>query len=216
MSAQRNAPCIRLLIAEDHFLPRFAVESLIAMEPDLMIVGQVETGEDAIVAYQRWLPDVVMMDIRMPKLDGISAASAIIRQSPTAKILMLSQYDTEEDVGRALEAGASGYLRKDVTAAELLAAIRAVAAGERVLDSRASEASRLRGADKRLTAREQEVLSLVATGANNPEIGKLLGISEGTVRIHMSHLMSKLGVSRRTEAVTEAMKRGLLRPRSGE
>jgi DNA-binding NarL/FixJ family response regulator len=201
---------LRLLLAEDHFLPRFAVLQLIALESDLEVVGEADTGARAVELYRQLRPDVVLMDVRMPEQDGIAATAAIVKEDPAARVLMLSHYDDEEDVGRALEAGARGYLKKDVGATELLAAIRAVAAGGVHVDARAAEAARLRASDRRLSAREREILTLVGKGASNREIGVALGITEGTVRIHVSHIISKLGVTRRTEAVTAALKRGLL------
>jgi two-component system NarL family response regulator len=200
---------LRVLLAEDHFLPRFAVRSLLEREPDLQVVAEAETGWQAVALWKEHRPDVVLMDLRLPELDGHAAIAAIRRDDPAARILVLSNYEREEDVKRAMAAGAAGYLRKDVDGARLLEALRRVAGGGRYLPETASQL--LAETETRLSAREREILTLVCQARTNAEVGRALGISEGTVRIHMTNIMVKLGVKRRTEAITVALKKGLVR-----
>ena len=201
---------IRVLLAEDHFLPRFAVRTLLEREPDLEVVAEAETGWQAVELYQKERPDIVLTDLRMPEFDGFAAIAAIVRHDPRARILVLSHYESQEDVARAISAGASGYLPKDVDGRTLVEAIRSVASGLRYVPDEIARRLAEREEALPLTAREHDVLSLVAGGASNAEVGKALKISEGTARIHMTNIMAKLGVKSRTQAAAVALKRGLL------
>lgn len=203
-----SAP-LRILVVEDHFLARLAVTTLLEGQAGMQVVGHAETGWQAVDLYRKLRPDVVVMDLRMPEMDGAGATAFICREDPAARVLILSQYENEEDVKAAVAAGALGYLKKDVDGATLVEAIRAVAHGRKHLPAVAAEVSA--EASNQLTRREVEVLQLVFEGRKNAEIGETLSISEGTVRIHVSNILSKLGVKRRTEAVAIALKRGLLR-----
>lgn len=202
---------LRVLVAEDHFLARLALTTLIGDEPDLELVGRAETGWQAVALFAKLRPDVTVMDLRMPELDGVAATAALRREHAGARVLVLSNSDAPEDVRRALAAGAAGYLRKDVDGKTLVDAIRRVAAGQSYVPP--DLAQRLEEHDDagQLTRRELDILRLVARGLSNQQLADELGISEGTVRVHMSNIMLKLGVKRRTEAVAVALRRGLVR-----
>ena len=205
---------IRLLIADDHPVVRNGLRGMLASQTDFEIVGEAEDGAVAIRLVAELVPEVVLMDLRMPVMDGVSAIREIKASSPTVQILVLTTYDSDADILPAVEAGATGYLLKDSSREELFKAIRAAARGEAVLAP--AVAARLMGqmrepADDRLSNREIEVLQLVAGGSSNREIAKHLHISQATVKSHLIHIFSKLGVSDRTAAVTTALQRGILR-----
>jgi DNA-binding NarL/FixJ family response regulator len=202
---------LRILIVEDHFLPRFAVSTLINETADMKVVAEAETGWRAVEQYRQHRPDLVLMDLRLPEMDGTAATAALTREFPDARVLVLSHYESEEDVNGALRAGARGFLKKDVKAETLLTAIRTVAAGKTYVPEEVAARLNTAPAGFALSKRELDILKLVFKGLSNPEIGEALGISEGTVRVHMSNIMNKLGVKRRTEAVSAALSRGLLR-----
>jgi DNA-binding NarL/FixJ family response regulator len=206
-----NAP-IRVLVVDDHFLPRFAVKALLGDEADMQIVGEAQNGWQAVELFKQHRPDVVLMDLRLPEMDGVSAMTAVMREDPEARILVLSHYDSEVDIKRALEAGARGYLRKDTNGEILIEAIRAIASGKRYIPSEIAEKAAEPEARSSLTKRELHILTLIFKGMSNQEIANELEITEGTVRIHVSNILIKLGVKRRTEAVAVALKRGILRP----
>jgi len=204
---------IRLVIADDHPVVRAGLRGMLAGQPGFEIVGEAATGAEAVALTSRLRPDVVLMDLRMPEMDGVTAIEHIRAQHPETHVLVLTTYDTDTDILRAIEAGATGYLLKDAPREELFRAIRAAARGEAVLAPKV--AARLMGrmrapAEEALTARELEVLSLVARGASNKEIARQLHISEATVKTHLLHIFDKLGVSDRTAAVTTALERGIL------
>src|SRR5207253_3177443 len=181
-------------------------------ERDMKVAGHAGNGRDAIARFRELKPDVVLMDLAMPELDGVAAIAAIREEFPDARILVLTTYDGDENVFRALESGAKGYLLKDCTTADLLAAIRKVHSGGTHVSDRASAqlAERaMKGAS--LSPREIEVLKLIAEGKSNKEIGTILFISEGTVKTHVMSIHEKLGVTGRTESVVTAIKRGILR-----
>lgn len=211
MSKAASPQPIRILVVEDHFLPRFAVTMLVNETADLTVVAEAETGWRAVELYRQHRPDVVLMDLRLPEMDGTAATAAILREFPEARVLVLSHYESEEDVGGALRAGACGFLKKDVKAETLLRAIRAVAAGKTFVPESVAARLTVTPPGLGLSKRELDILKLVFKGLSNAEIGTALAISEGTVRVHMSNLMNKLGVKRRTEAVSTALARGLLR-----
>ena len=205
---------IRLIIVDDHPVVRAGLQGMLAGQPDLEVVGEATTGAEAVALVAELRPAVVLMDLRMPEMDGVAAIERIVAQVPETQILVLTTYDTDADILRAIEAGATGYLLKDTPREELFRAVRAAARGESVLAP--AVAARLiqqvRTPDaKSLTVREIEVLSRVAQGASNREIGRQLHISEATVKTHLLHIFSKLEVTDRTAAVTTALKRGILR-----
>jgi DNA-binding NarL/FixJ family response regulator len=205
---------IKILIADDHAIVRAGIRQLLETQPDFEIVAEVENGRQALVQTLILHPDVVLMDLRMPEMDGVEAITAIREQVPDLHILVLTTFDTDGDIVRAVDAGATGYLLKDVPREELFRAVRATARGETVLAS--SVAARLMGklrtgGDEMLSAREIEVLLLVARGSTNQEIAESLFISKATVKSHLIQICNKLGVSDRTSAVTTALERGVIR-----
>ncbi len=205
---------IRILIADDHTIVRAGIRQLLETQPDFEIVAEVENGREALEQVILHHPDVALMDLRMPEMDGVQAITTIKAQHPDIQILVLTTYDTDADIVWAVDAGATGYLLKDVPREELFRAVRATARGETVLAS--SVAARLMGkvrsgGDEMLSAREIEVLLLVARGATNQEIAENLYISKATVKSHLIQICNKLGVSDRTSAVTTALERGVFR-----
>ena len=204
---------IRLLVVDDHPVVRAGMVAVLGEEPDLEVVGEASNGAEALVQVPRLIPDVVLMDLRMPVLDG-AEATARLRAVPGApQVLVLTTYDTDADIVRAVEAGARGYLLKDAPTAVLTDAIRRAARGETVLAPpvAARLADRLRTpSGPELTTREVEVLALVARGLSNGEVGRALFIGEATVKTHLLRAFAKLGVSDRTAAVAEAHRRGLV------
>lgn len=205
---------ISLIIADDHPVVRTGLRGMLAGQPDFEIVGEAATGAEAVALTGQLQPDVVLMDLRMPGVDGVTAIARISERYPETNILVLTTYDTDADILPAIEAGATGYLLKDAPREELFRAVRAAARGESVLSP--TVASRLMGrmrapGEEALSAREIEVLELVAEGASNKEIARQVHISKATVKTHLVHIFDKLGVSDRTAAVTTALKRGILR-----
>jgi DNA-binding NarL/FixJ family response regulator len=205
---------IRIVIADDHPIVRSGVMGLLASQPEFEVVGEASNGREAVEVSRRTRPDVVLMDLRMPELDGVGAIRELCAMLPAVRILVLTTYDTDADILRAVEAGATGYLLKETPREELFRAIRATAAGTSVLSP--SVASRLVGrtrdpAEKSLSPREIEVLMLVARGTSNKLIGRDLEIGETTVKTHLLHIFAKLGVDDRTAAVTTAVERGIIR-----
>jgi len=201
---------IRVLTADDHAVVRAGIAAMIANEEDIAVVAEARDGAEAVALYGAHAPDVVLMDLRMPKQDGVTAIRAIRAANPDARIVALTTYEGDADIHRALSAGACAYLVKDVLVEELVRAIRAAAAGKRLIPP--SVASTLAEFTPRvdLTAREVEVLRLVAKGLSNREIGRVLGRTEGTVKVHLKNMHEKLGVEDRTEAVTLALQRGII------
>lgn len=205
---------IRLVIADDHPVVRAGLRTMLSNQPDFLLVGEASSGSEAVEQAIRLHPDVVLMDLRLPVLDGAKATAQIRAHQLTTAVLILTTYESTVDILRAIEAGATGYLLKDAQSEELVAAIRAVAQGKAVLAP--NVATRLvhqvsKPAQKALSTRELEVLALVAQGASNKEIARTLHLSEATVKSHLLHLFSKLDVSDRTAAVTVALERKLLR-----
>lgn len=201
----------RVLIADDHALMRNGVANLLNQEADLEVVAEAADGEAAVEAFARHLPDVTLVDLRMPRLEGVEVVRRIREAHPGARLIILTTYDTDEDIDRALQAGARAYLLKDVSAEDLLACIRAVLRGETYVAPAVAARLAKRGARVQLTPRELGVLRELAVGRANKEIAAGLGISEGTVKVHLAHLFDKLGVSSRTEAIAVAVRRGLVR-----
>ena len=205
---------IRVVLADDHLVVRTGLRAMLESDPEIEVIGEASTGSEAIELVARTTPDLVLMDLRMPDLDGVAATKRLGELYPKTKVLVLTTYDTDADILRAIEAGATGYLLKDASRDELLQATRLAAAGETALAP--SVASRLVGhvrnpAGSALSAREIEIVELVAKGLTNREIGRRLYISEATVKTHMLHVFSKLGVDDRAHAVSEAVARGIIR-----
>jgi two-component system, NarL family, response regulator len=201
---------ISILAADDHPLIRSGLERMIDGEPDMRMVGQASNGEEAVALYRDTRPDVVLMDLRMPAMDGLTAIRTIVREFPEAKIIALTTYEGDEDIFRALSAGAKGYLLKDMLRTEVLAAIRMVHRGNRGIPSQVAARLAEFMPRQQLTARELEVLELVAKGFNNREIARVLGRAEGTIKVHVKNILAKLEVDDRTEAVTTAVQRGFI------
>ena len=204
---------IKILLVDDHPVVREGLRGMLAAEAGLDVVAEAGGAAEAVAAVRAHEPDVVLMDLRMPGGDGVEATARVIAQRPGTRVVVLTTYDTDADILRAVEAGAAGYLLKDASRAELAQAIRAAARGETVLapSVAAKLVSRLRSPVS-LTAREIEVLRLVGAGRTNAEIGQALLISEATVKTHLLRTFGKLGVSDRTAAVTAALRRGILPP----
>ena len=203
---------LRVLVVDDHPVVREGLRAMLDAEPDVEVVGEAESGPDAVRLAAELRPDVVLMDLRMPGGDGV-AATERIAAAGLARVLVVTTYDTDSDILRAVEAGATGYLLKDTPRGQLADAVRAAARGETVLAPpvAAKLVTRMRGpAPESLTPREVEVLRHVARGLSNPEVGRALFISEATVKTHLIRVFDKLGVGDRTAAVTVAMSRGIL------
>jgi DNA-binding NarL/FixJ family response regulator len=205
---------IRLVIADDHLVVRAGLRAMFEAEPDFDVVGEASTGAQAIDLANRHRPQVLLMDLRMPEIDGVAATARIRERHAGVNILVLTTYDTDADILKAIEAGATGYLLKDATREELFRAVRTAATGASVLAP--AVASRLRDrlhtpGHEVLSAREIEILEHVARGRTNKEIGTALFISEATVKTHLLHIFAKLDVQDRTQAVTVALDRGILR-----
>ena len=201
---------IRVLVADDHPVVRAGLAAVIAGEVDLLLVAQAENGERACGLFREHQPDVVLMDLRMPIMDGVQAIRTITAEFPAARILALTTYEGDADIRRALEAGARGYLLKDMLLTDVITAIRAVRRGDRVIPT--AVAARLAEFPERsdLTERELEVLQLVARGLSNKQVARAIGRAEETVKIHLKNMFAKLDVADRTEAVTVGLARGLI------
>jgi DNA-binding NarL/FixJ family response regulator len=204
---------ISVLVVDDHVIVRHGLRGMLAAEPDLDVVGEAGSGPEAVAMVGVHGPDVVLMDLRMPGGDGVAATAAITKAHAGSRVVVLTTYDTDADILRAVEAGAAGYLLKDCSQAELTSAIRAAARGETVLTPSVAArlVQRMRGPQpESLSPREVQVLELVAIGRTNAEIGRALHITEATVKTHLLRTFAKLDVSDRTAAVTVARDRGLL------
>ncbi|HEU0182992.1 MAG TPA: response regulator transcription factor [Agromyces mariniharenae] len=208
---------IRIVVADDHPIVRAGIVGLLETAPGIEVVGEAADGAEAVALAASEHPDLVLMDLRMPGVDGASATASIVAAGGGTRVLVLTTYETDDHILAAIEAGASGYLLKAAPQAEILAGIRAVAAGETVLapSIAAKLVSRVRAdaasePPPALSPREREVLVLVAEGRSNPEIAKALYIGEATVKTHLLHVFEKLGVNDRTRAVTRAMELGLI------
>jgi DNA-binding NarL/FixJ family response regulator len=202
---------IRVLLADDHVIVRSGVAQILNDQPDVTVVAEAADGEAAVALYRRERPDVMLVDLRMPRLDGAQVVERIRGEFPDAVLVVLTTYDTDDDIDRALLAGAKGYLLKDVTPADLIACVRTVHQGGTWVSPVVASKLVARMTRVHLTPREMGVLRLVAAGKANREIGEALNISEATVKIHLSHLFEKLGATSRTEAVAKAAERGLIR-----
>ncbi|HZD23412.1 MAG TPA: response regulator transcription factor [Acidimicrobiia bacterium] len=211
---------IRLIIADDHPVVREGIRAVLEAEPDVEVVAEAANGQEVLDLAASTQPDLVLMDLQMPEMDGVAATRRIRRDHDRVNVLILTTYDTDADISRAVEAGATGYLLKDASREELMEAIHIASRGQSVLSPKV--ASRVLGkmrapAEELLSTREIEVLLEVAAGLSNKEIGRSLHISEATVKTHLLHIFAKLGVEDRTAAVTVALERGIIRlnPSSG-
>src|SRR5829696_8539499 len=204
---------IRILIADDHPIVREGLRSVLTRQPGFEVIGEARNGVEAVTLTDQLQPDIVLMDLNMPELDGVKAIARIKAEHPDTHILVLTTYDSDADILPAIESGATGYLLKDTPRKELFEAIRKSAQGKPVLTSSVAARlmERMRGpVEEALSTREIEVLKLVAKGARNRKIAEKLYITEATVKSHLIHIFGKLGVSDRTEAVTKALDRGIL------
>jgi DNA-binding NarL/FixJ family response regulator len=210
-ASQATVVRANVLVVDDHALLRTGVANIINQEPDLRVIAEASNGQEAIDAYERYRPDVTLLDLRMPVMEGVEAVRQIRERDPLAKVIVLTTYDTDEDISRALKAGAKAYVLKDISADLLIECIHDVLAGKTYLAPQAA-AKLAEGVTRvQLTPRELSTLRLIADGRSNKEIANELAISERTVKTHLGHLFAKLGVTSRTEAVKIAMRRGLVR-----
>jgi two-component system NarL family response regulator len=210
MTAVEKTNPIRILIVDDHPIVCEGLAALINRRKDMTVVAEAHNGQEALELFQQHRPDVSLVDLRMPEVNGVTAIEQIRRRYPNAQMIVLTTYDGDEDIYRALRAGAQAYLLKDAPRQELLATIRAVHQGKTILAPALAEklVSHTRSED--LSPREREVLQLMRKGRLNKEIGAALNITEGTVKLHVNSILAKLGVTNRTEAVNLALKRGIL------
>jgi len=201
---------IRVLVADDHPVVRAGLATVIAQEADLELVAEAENGARAVTLFREHHPDVVLMDLRMPVIDGVEAIRTIADEFPTARILALTTYEGDGDIRRALEAGARGYLLKDMLLTDVITAVRAVHRGERVIPTAVAVRLTEHAPGSDLTDREREVLTLVARGLANKDVAGAIGRTDETVKVHLKNIFAKLRVTDRTEAVTVALARGLI------
>jgi DNA-binding NarL/FixJ family response regulator len=201
---------IRILVVDDHPIVRVGIAAIINARPDMTAVAQCSTGEDAIALYEQHQPHIVLMDLRLPKMSGVDAIRTIRMRHPKACFVVLTTYEGDEDIYQAIEAGARAYLIKGMPYETLIDALRRVHAGGRFLPPTVSRALASRTPDSDLSSREREVLSLLARGETNKEIANHLGITEATVKCHVSVILMRLQVSDRTQAVVAALQRGLV------
>jgi DNA-binding NarL/FixJ family response regulator len=202
---------LRLMLVDDHYLVRVGLTSVIALEPDMTVCAEAATGEQAITSFHAHKPDVTLMDVRLPGMGGLEATQLIRTEFPDARIIMLSTYGGDEEIYAALHAGAMAYLMKSVAREELVLTIRKAAAGRRHAPPEMAARLADRISRAALSSRELEVLRLLFGGKRNREIASALDITEGTVKLHVSSILGKLGAADRTEAVTVALQRGLIR-----
>jgi two-component system NarL family response regulator len=211
LPAPNAAAPARVLVVDDHALLRTGVANIINHDPGLLVIAEAGNGREAVEAFERWRPDVTLMDLRMPEMEGVDAIRRIRAVDPQARVVVLTTYDADEDIARALAAGAKAYILKDIAAEALVACIHDVLAGKTYLAPAAAAKLAERVTQVQLTPRELGTLRLMADGHSNKEIASALAISERTVKTHLGHLFEKLGVTSRTEAVRVATRRGLVR-----
>ena len=215
-----SAQPARIAIVDDHELAQAGLRSMLAQERDLVVIGEASDGAQALALCRRLCPDLILMDVRMPGLDGLAATETIKQEYPTTSVIVVTMYENPDYLVQALKAGAAGYLLKDATQREVVTAVRQVLRGEfplhpqlatHLLQRLAREMAReAQSLPERLTPREVVVLQLLAQGQTNREIAHILGVSVGTVKVHVQHIIAKLGVSDRTQAAVRAVELGLL------
>jgi two-component system, NarL family, response regulator len=201
---------VRVLIVDDHPVVRFGLAAIIRLQPDMEVIGEAGSGEDACRICLEDAPDVVLMDLRLPGLSGVQAIRQIRETTPSVRFIVLTTYDGDEDIRRALDAGAQAYLLKAMSHLDVTAAIRKVHAGARVIPQAVSRTIAERPPQSRLSPREIEVLELIANGCSNKEIGRALGITEATVKWHVNLILNRLDVADRTAAIVAALQRGII------
>jgi two-component system NarL family response regulator len=206
----KSENAIRVLVAEDHLIARVGITTILNSQPDIVVVAEASNGQQAVDAYKATKPDVGLLDVRMPVLGGIEAVAAIRLSFPEARLICLSTYGGDEDIRRALHAGAASYLTKDVLHDDLLKAVRAVAAGQDYLPAQVQAALQAQVPGPILSARELEVLELIVKGLANKQIAYVLSIAEHTVKNHVKSILDKLDVEDRTQAATAAIQRGIV------
>lgn len=202
---------ITLILIDDHFVVRSGLVASLELEDDLKVVGEADRGEDAVKLFARKLPAVVLLDLQLPGISGIETVALLIREHPDARVLIFSTFARDDEIQAAMKAGALGYLQKSSSRDDLLAAIRTVAKGERSLPVEIAQRLQNRLAEPEITPREREILTLVTQGNANKEIAATLGISEDTVKQHVSRILVKLKVNDRAQATAEAIRRGLVK-----
>jgi DNA-binding NarL/FixJ family response regulator len=201
---------IRILVVDDHHVVRQGIVALIKSVEDMTVVAEASDGRQAVESFRRHKPDVTIMDLRLPVMTGVEAITEIRRDFPAARVIVLTTFDGDEDIYRALQAGAKGYLLKDMFGDDLMDAIRTVHGGKSRIPAAVAQRLADRMVGSELTLRELDVLKLIVSGKSNKEIGNLLSISEATVKTHINNLLSKMGVSDRTQAATTALQRGIV------
>ena len=201
---------IRIVIADDHPVVREGLGALVSSQQDMKIVSEAANGRQAVQQFLLHRPDVLLLDLRMPEMNGMETIQAILEKTPNAKIIVLSTYDGDEDVYRALQAGAKAYLLKDSPRAQLLESIRGVYSGQLSIPSAIGARLAASMRTPKLTKRERDITRLLVDGKSNKEIGATLGVTEGTVKVHTGHIFKKLGAAGRTEAIRIALERGIV------
>jgi DNA-binding NarL/FixJ family response regulator len=210
MSETGKPGAIRVLIVDDHMVVRMGLRSMIDTQPDMEVIGEASDGSEAVKLFQSYRPDITLMDLRMPIMGGVEATAAIREHFPDAHIILLTTYDGDEKIFRALQAGARSYVLKDVPRQEVLQTIRAVHQGQFCLSPAAAASLAQRMSGPQLSVREIEVLKLIVQGLSNKEIASALAVAEGTVKNHVNSLLTKLNVRDRTQAATTALRRGIV------
>lgn len=208
--SMKKASAIRILVADDHYVVRMGLIAMVNLEPDMEVIAEATDGNQATALFKKFNPDLTLLDVRMPVKNGIDAAMEIRQLNKDARILMLTAHDGDEDIHKAMEAGASGYVLKDSTDEKLLPAIRAVAAGQRWVPEVVAKRLESRRLFEELTSRELLVLREVVKGLANKQIADVLNISENTVKWHLKNILAKLCVADRAEAVAVAIQRGII------
>jgi len=201
---------IRVLVVDDHAVVRFGLVAIVDAQPNMTVIAEAEDGIQAVELYRREKPDVALIDLQLPRMSGLDAIRAILREHPTARLAVLTTYEGEEDIHRALEAGAQGYVVKAMPHQALIEAIYKVHSGKKFIPEPVVRRLAARTPNSDLTARERQVLALIVNGKSNKEISGLLGITEGTVKCHVNVILERLGVSDRTQAAVSALQRGIM------
>ena len=210
MGSMADARTIRVMIVDDHPVVRFGLAAIIGLQPDMAVTGEAGSGEEACSLCDTRAADVVLMDLRLPGMSGVEAIRAIRKAQPKLRFIVLTTYDGDEDIHRALEAGAQAYLLKAMSHTDLANAIRTVHSGRKYIPASISRSLAQRPLQSELSARELEVLELIVKGRSNREIGEALGISEATVKWHVNMILNRLDVSDRTQATVAALQRGIV------